>query len=386
MLDKKRILLIITFVIVFIIIMGYILFFNNDEGIKKIATTTREKLYNWKKKEVTTTSIKVYYSFKDDDLATVKDGEEDVYAENEWYDFLNAYSCTLDDCRTYGHNKEKGYVIIKDESYVIYDYRNDLYTNLSLPNIEYGDVFLLSYDDKDYGLAVSDATGKYAFYDLQRKTFTTEFKYDSISSSDLAGLTLGVFSASFKEGETLKYYLVNYECGKIEKESSVPLKSVGNKNNVYFYERYDLADGYEAVLYDGTLNELFNGEKKHSFGVSSSGNLAIKNNDNFSIYNKKGTLIKESKPYQEVFLIYDDYVIVKDNDDYLKVIDYDGNVEAKYRTLDDSNVFDKNLSSIRYLNGNKVIYLPVINTNTEEVSMYYYSVIDKSSGLFSIND
>lgn len=383
MIERKKIMMITLGT--FIMLIGLFTIYKNEKPKphkKNNQVTTVKKEEKWDVPSGSATLIKIYSSINND-IVTSKEESTDIYEGNSDYKYLTSYRCYLSDCKSFGFNNEKDYIIIRDDGYLIYDYKNNLAKKLNLPNADYNSVEFLTYEEKDYGLAISNIHEKYAFYDLEKQKFTTEFKYTNIFTNEKACLSKGAFIAVSLNADVPKYHVVNYNSDKIIRTSDTYIGSVGNGNNVYYYDNYEELNGYDAMFYNDKFS-LFLGDKRYLlFGVSKTGNLVVTDdNINFNIYNKKGVLIKKSKPYKEIFIILNDYVIVKDNDNYLKIIDYDGNVVAKFDYLSDDKTLDLDLSGLKKVDGKKIIYLVVTNTFENKDIIYYYTLDDKSSGEF----
>ena len=113
------------------------------------------------------------------------------------------------------------------------------------------------------------------------------------------------------------------------------------------------------------------------FSSTKSGNLVVRNSDeSFSIYTKEGILVKKSKNYKKVLLILNDYVIIKDTDDYLKIVNTDGSLLAKYAKLQDNSYLDMSLSGF-YKSGETLIYLFV--NKDDGIIRYSYNIKTKET-------
>ena len=83
-------------------------------------------------------------------------------------------------------------------------------------------------------------------------------------------------------------------------------------------------------------------------------------------------------------MLFNDYVVVIDNDDYLKLINYDGNVITKFCKITDGLVFNETLSTTEKLDNETIINLVVEDTTLDENSnekyiKYYYNIDTKEN-------
>lgn len=385
---KKRFVFLTILILITLLTIWLIVFLNGDKKNGKKNSTTKKttnKLAAWSSPKGLASKLKIYKSDVKNTLLTVKEGDYNQLVENEEYQLISNYDCTTSSCKSYGASTEMGYLIIKDGGYFVYNYEKNLAKKIAIPDAEYNTMEFLTYEGKVYGLAVSNINDLYAFYSMDLGKFTTDFNYTNIFNFDIACLIKGYFIAAASESGNLEeayYYLVDYQTGAIKRKSSSHLGSFGNGKHVYYYENHSFDNGYYAQLYNDDFNLLLDGKRYDMFAVSKAGNLVIKNDDNtFSVYNAKGTLIKTSKKYKQVMMVLNDYVMVTDNDDYLKLIDYDSNVIAKFTKMKDDYLFDNMTSGVYVSNNKKFIYADVRNLNSGEVRRYYYDLQTRDSGV-----
>lgn len=399
--EKKKnkkiwVVLIVLLLIVFCFVFLFISMSNDkkNENKKKENKKTTTKAKNddgWYTPNGTEAKINVYISLLDGYPSIIKDDEDSYFKSSNEHKILNSYSCVSKTCKSYGVNQSSDEVIIHDNGYVIYNYNKNKALKLKLPDALYNSVEFLSYENKNYGLAVSNINNLYAFYSFEEEIFTTDFKYTNIFTSEEAGLIEGNISVAVTPNDNYdasKYYIVSYEDGKVKKESNAYLGSFGNENHVYYYENFSEMDGYEAIIYNNSFKTILDEELYQLFAVTSSGNLIVKNKEEntFSTYTKDGKLIKKSKEYKEIGVVSNDYISVIDTDNYLKIVDVDGNVVAKFIKMTDNYIFHTMLSGWYKQNGKNGIYLVLENTDIEYGNKgsgleYYYIPKTKEKGI-----
>lgn len=362
MTDRKKTLISIlsSFLIVILIITN-----NKSLTMKKEKhgndnkTVKKEKI--WKKPEGNMSSIKIYLDY---DLNKIITSKEEI---NDNYKYLNEYKCLDSSCTALDYNINNNHIIIKDNDYVIYDYKTNLYKKIVNIDNDCLDVKLLYFENKDYGLALKDQTNNYAFYSFEENKVTTEYTYNDILTNEASYLNNCFIATTILDNKTT-YNIVNYNNNTIIGESDSKIKSIGNKN-VYYY----LEENERFKFYKDNFQEINGNDTYTLYGITSMGNLVVsKDNISFAIYNKNGKLIKESKPYKQIYAIIDKYIIVNDNDDELKIIDFDSNIIKKILPLNDS---------IDFVSGeykNNIIYIDIFNKLESKHIKYSYSLKDKT--------
>ena len=378
----KKLIFIIILVLVIFIIINTISIKKQNKGNKDEKNITKEDKEKWKISYGTSPGIMVYEN--ENLVTTIKEGET---SNLDGLSFKNTYKCVKEDCKVYDTYYNKKYVLIKDDGYLIYNYKNDLYKSIMLDNMDYNEVSFCAYNNKVYGLFVLNNNGLYAFYSLKDEAFTTDFLYSYINNDNNIIFTKNYFIGAIKSyDESLKYYIVNFKTGEKLIESDVMLGAFGNNKYVYYYKNYSNDLNIDAEIYDSNFNLMFDGKRYYDLGVSKAGNIAVSNYDSFSVYNKNGSLIKTSKNYKQIIIIFNDYVVLVDNDDYLKIVDYDGTVVAKFIKLTDNYVFHKESSKIIYKEDKTIINLMFENKDLQVgvkgyIVWCYYVLDNGNSGV-----
>lgn len=364
--NKKKILIILGIVITLSLVFSILFFAFNTKNDNKVSNNKKE---NKKVKEnwivPNGKNGKIYIYSNDDIVVGINDLEENYIKTDASYKVVASYDCISPECKSYGSYSNKNYIIIKDNDYYIYDYKKNKAMMLNLPRAYYNTVEFLGYEDKIYGISVSNINELYAYYSIEKKKFVTEFKYNGIDGYSNPIFANKKFVSNVLEGETHKYYVVDMNTGNELWETSDAIIPFGNKKSIYYAIPSSLEFYLNAKLYNKDY-KLINDNLYDSYGVSKDGNLAVSNKNNtFGLYNKKGEFIKTSKAYKQIGNIFNDYVSVVDSDNYLKLIDYDGNVVARFVKIEEKYFFHSELSYMKYENGENIIYLCVENTNVE---------------------
>ena len=362
MTDRKKTLISIlsSFLIVILIITN-----NKSLTMKKEKhkndNKTVKKERTWKKPEGNMSSIKIYLDY---DFNKVITSKEEI---NDNYKYLNEYKCLNSNCTVLDYNINNNHIIIKDEGYVIYDYKTNLYKKIANIDNYYLDVKLLYFENKDYGLALKNYTNNYAFYSFKENKVTTEYIYNDILTNEASYLNNCFIATTILDNKTT-YNIVNYNNNTIIGKSNNKIKSIGNKN-VYYY----LEENGHFKFYKDNFQEISENDTYALYGITNMGNLVVsRDNTSFAIYNKNGKLIKESKPYKQIYAIVDKYMIVNDNDNELKIIDFDSNVIKKILPLNDF---------IDFISGeykDETINIDIFNKLENKKIKYSYSLKNKT--------
>lgn len=391
---KKTKIIIIAILFVAVLVVLLALYFVNKPSKNKpkeeVSKTTITKVdtKNWFTPKGNVTTINFYSSGYYD--AAVKKGEDEsnYVLEDSIYKLKNTYKCTTADC-VYFTPLDGFSVIYDDAKYYYYDYENNKAKKISLEGT-FKDINILSYEGKIYGLVLTNDSNLKAFYSYDDEKVTIDYKYDYMETYNRFLLSKGMLIVGYtNEFSNYETYIVDYKTGDIKFDAEgANIGTVNNDNTVYYYKNYCETDCMEAKIYNENFKLLFDGEKYSLFDVSTSGNIAVASDGatSYSIYNKNGTLIKKSKEYKTVNLIVNGYIAVVDKDNYLKLIDFDGNVVAKFLELTDDYIFHSMISGWYTENDKNGIYLVVENKTIEYGTKgsgleYYYIPTTKEKGV-----
>ena len=366
------VILLLLFLLVFLILTH-----DNNTDKKVPITTTTKKI----KKEVWNTPYgnkgiaNIYYDEENKSL-TIENNEE----KNK---IKYTYKCSNSDCVIEKLYEELGYTLIYDGGYILYNYKDDLYMNIKLSVNDYKTVRLIYYDKIIYGYVITNNDNLSAVYNKKLERQVTDYKY-SLDYNNLYG-SPEVIDDNYILSDSSNYYLISLRTGKekytINKEE-YSLKSIGANNSVYYIKEYDntseICNKYLKPIIKGRYN---------NYGVNSKGNIIVDaKNNKYSIYNRKGTLIKTSKEYKKIIKIVNDYVIVLDNDNYLKIVDYDGRLLAKFIKYNNNLIINYELSGIYKKGEYERIRIIIEDTSKKQFSEYYYVPKTKKSGIIKLDN
>ena len=340
---------------------------NNDKPITKEAS-------KWYKPSGKETSLDVYVS--DSEVILFKP-EDDSSRIDDTFVKKNTYLCSNKDCGYYGIYKN--YVVINDGKYLIYNFNKNLALDLNLPEAVYNTIEICGYKNKLYGLSISNINDKYAYYSIIDNKFKTEFKYGFIYNDENVSFSKDLIIVSDYEENNIINTALDINTGKTKFSSKEPIYFFGNKKHFYLARNYAEGESINAEIYNEKLKLLFDGHKQNLFTTSTDGNLIVVNEDNtFSMYNFEGTFIKTSKKYKEIVMLYNDYIAVIDNDNYLKLVNFDGNVSAKFIMMEDKYTIYASLSGWKNVDNKTGIFIVLSDNNepfeSESHALYYYYI------------
>ena len=172
---------------------------------------------------------KVYIYGYEDIVVGITENEESYIKNDLNYKVIASYDCKEIDCKAYGSYYKKNYIIIKDDSYYIYNYKKNKALKLNLPDALYNTITFLGYVDEVYGLSISNINDLYSYYSLKEEKFITTFKYSMINNYENISFANNRFIASIYENNKEKYYVIDMKTGQELWQSDEPLVSFGNK-------------------------------------------------------------------------------------------------------------------------------------------------------------
>lgn len=385
---------VISIIIISSIIIMYIVFpknvsDNNDDDNYDVEEITNTDTKEWKTPDGTSNSIKFYSSGYYTNSVYQNEDDSFYTKEDSIYTLKATYKCTNYDCHAYSVIND--FVAIRDGSqYLYYDLSSNKSRVIDITGT-FNNISVMNYEDKIYGLVLSNSDGKQGFYSYDEERLTIDYIYSSINDYEqyMSILKDGyIIACNYAEGNDYgTYYVLDYKDGSVKfKSENASIKVISYENNTYYLKNYAI-NSTDAEIYDSNFKKVLDG-RYYQIGISNSGNIAVANSGDktFSIYNSKGTLIKTSKEYSEVSVIMNDYVAVIDTDNYLKLVDFDGNVVAKFLQMNSNYKLHTALSGWYTQQGKNGVYLVVENTDIAYGTIgsgleYYYTPKTKEKGV-----
>jgi hypothetical protein len=370
---------------------------DGDYYLYDYVKNSKEKLYiksDYNFANAATYNSKIYGLF----LSNYNEEAETYYSlsTKKSYKFDNVFNL---------YEKFGSYYIVDVDGYFLFDITNNSYTALPFSKDDYDNISPVLYKGKLYGyilheLNAKDSDDSYKFYSIKDDKITienlnyqmevgAEVLYNNIiNDNKLYNISTG----------KLIYDFSNKFIGKDEidgEESSYSVFAFGNGQNIYYLVNTSLFGSRSGYILDKSYNILFNGKEYDysNLGVTTTGDLIISNanedgeSQTFSIYSKSGEKLSNSKAYKEVLGVYESYVAVIDNDNYLKLINSDGSIVAKFVKWTNEMIFHPMLSGYYEYKDIAGIYLVVqdnsIASGFEDEGYgyeYYYDIQNKEKG------
>lgn len=316
-------------------------------------------------------------------------GEEE---KNKGY-IKYTYYCKSENCNGYHIIDEAPFAIIKDgRYYVIYNYNDNKFRYLNIKN-ELKNADILYYNNNIYGLVTADSDNKYKLYSLNTNTFVTENKYIDYENNSAAFIDNKFIGIYNPVQEDASYDIVDLTNGSVTSTingaytSTIKMVSKGNNNVFYLIPR--VVGDYDGIAYD-LYNSSFNLIKTTNYGFLEilNDNAVIKTSKNeFATIDSNGSVVKKSNNYKEIIMLCKDYVFVVDNDNYIKIVDYNDKFISRITEYVDSYYFHTELSGWNTKDGKDVLYLVIEDTDLmdDEIGKsieYYYNpstkIVDKN--------
>ena len=334
--------------------------------VKENATT--EDLYLKVKNIVFKTPTKKYYSLAEQEVKfSIKSQKYYIYRYNNDNDAINVYDQKIDNeyqtyvgeyiCKTknceYAYSSTKNYVLFKDSSYLAYNYKTGETTDLSQFD-SYEDLELVG-DKELYGVIMhqdGETYYKTGYYSIKKNKY-------------IIPMTKNLLMFVNKN----YIYVDEEESGKFIDFNGVEfVPSASDMERIEGTDFYYLTGfaGMDAITYyfynkDG--KKLFKGEGyTESFSsivaASKAGNLLLNKGSKFYEYDIDEKVVYESSSY-EALEFADEYIIVLDKDNTLRIIDERENEIANFGKLPKDAYVHWALSGSWDDNGKEGVYIVV---------------------------
>ena len=398
----KLILKIILFILIVILafLIGY--FLKNLGASNKNDIITEENIdsltdIDWRTPKGTKGEVGIYQAVESKALfIDTKDEYNEWIHDEKNYKKKYTYKCNKEDCKGQNIYEYLNYAVIKDGNYVLYDYVNNKYKKIEIDEKNIDEVILLYNAKKIYGYALKNTDGKVAIYNIEKNKTITDFKYTSYFYNDNPELIDGNLLVIDDNNQ----YVLDFNSGK-EKltfnkwddenlENTFMIQAIGNNDYVYYVKNYGMEINNSEIC-DKNFNNIIDG-KYEQYGVLSNGNFIVKMTDTtFGEYNKNGKLINKSKEYKKVISIGYDYIGIIDNDNYLKIIDKNEKVLAKFIEITDKHYIHEFISGWYKAEGKEGLYLVVEDENIPIGTLgrgveYFYDIKSKKTGKIELTE
>ncbi len=302
---------------------------------------------------------------------------------------VGTVTCKTDNCKYI--NAYDKYALIKEDKYYLYNYENN--------EIEFGPFdmesdekyvsHMISYSNKLYGILYKDSNNN--LYNVELGKTFKDIKGEIVLPTMSLDTTLMYKYGYIITKNSNQYDFISLKTGKVGftvKENISSLIEDSKSKVVYILAYKSSIDSFKVYNSNGKL--LFDGNEFNMISIIDDG-LIVANKTKFDVYDSKLKLKFSSKKYNNVFAIYNNYILVLD-DKKLELLNSSGKVLATF--IDDwsSNRYEfyTNLSGIKTKNNKYGIYLYVIDNDIldekENEIEYYYIFDTKEFGKTESND
>ena len=252
---------------------------------------------------------------------------------------VGTITCSSSDCE-FINGYDKYSIILENNEYYIYNHELDEleFGPFSVDNGSYYNNILFD-NNTLYGVYYNNQNSS-NIYNISKhkiiKNIKGKYVYDNMafSTSILYKYNLVVF-------ENNNYYnFINLNTGNV---SFTTGKNIGifledSKNKIVYITCFDEGDESEFVVYSSKGKLLFDGKKFNNIKLVTAG-LLVSNSNKFYVYDEKLNIKVESNHYDKIINIYDNYIIVVD-DDILKAVDFNN------KQLNEFDNWDMDYSSV----------------------------------------
>ncbi len=369
----------------------------NNKNVNSTTTMTKKEKVVWSTPTGNNGTINIYYDSLNNKLLIPDNKElDDALSTDKNYKLKYVYKCSNSDCKSIGIYEDLGYVLINDGGYILYNYKNDLFSKININETGYKSIKPIYFSKKIYGYLLINEDNTIALYNNVLNKIITDYKYKLNSTYDYSFSPEIIDNNYIMLDDNNTYHLIDFKTGKEKHTNNIQdyeLSAVCENGNVYYIKKY-VNEISHVEICNRNLKPIIKG-KYTNYSINSKGNVIVETKDNkYSIYNKKGTLIKTSKEYIRLYNIVNDYIIVLDSDNYIKIVDYDGRVLAKFIKNSDNIVVHNEISGIRKKGASSQVFVIIENAELEEgvvgkYTEYYYDSKTKKSDsikLYNIDD
>ncbi len=321
-----------------------------------------------------------------------EEGKSCMWEKQKVSNVQDTYTCLLKDCELYEYDPiTKQSVIREGTNYYLYYHQTKEEKILDIDNTEINQVRFITYEGKNYGLSIGSSKTGYAVYSIEGDKMLTDYIFPgTVSVNRYKGeIVYTALTYNKSNGASVPTLHVFDFHTKNEIKTVVGL----GKYNVYQNEGNSLyiggfpgrADVYSYRVLDDELNST--SSIYSDFGANSDSTITLYegNSKQFKVINCQQQTVYTSKEYEEVYGVFKDYVLVRDNNS-LKLIDNRGKEIANFLELANNYVVDFINSGWSEENRKYGIYILVYDESVSpdkkgSILKYYYIPATKEKGM-----
>lgn len=286
-------------------------------------------------------------------------------------ELVGSITCETDKCKEI-FIFEQYAIIFEKEKYYLYDYVNNT-MEFGPFDINNKEESILTLENKLYGIIYYENNIK-NIYSIESSKTLKNIKGDLLTDTlDLNPAMIYKYGYAIFLNNNI-YEFINLNSGNISYSIDGELNSfIEDKNNNIVYITTRNKNNKKITIYNSNGKKLFDGKEFNYMNLSNN-NLIVADDNSFYIYDSKLKLKLNSKEYEKVLKIYDDFAIVIDNG-YLEIVDMNDNILATFDLEWDSTKYTLNYD----LSGkdNNKIYLSVYDVINNKTYKYSYLLSTK---------
>lgn len=294
------------------------------------------------------------------------------YSNSSNYPLVGTITCKTEEC-IFIEAFDK-YVLIEEEGFnYLYDYTND---SISFgPFKTSSTIDYLIRDNYLYGIYYQE-DGKNNIYNPSTGKILKDIKGELLYSNMNVDTTL-MYKYNYvilKNKGTNEF--VNLKTGNVSYSIKGTLRNIKEDQNKKIVYITSYTNNYNKFkIYNSNGKSLFDGQEYSNFIIGTN-NLLVSNNTNFRVYDKDLNIKTNSKTYDQILGLFEDFIVaVKEND--LLILDIDDKVLATYEDEYTTSYTLDNMSSGWADNNKTTICLMFENNKTK----YYYNVNTKETDI-----
>ena len=343
--NKKKSFKIIISLVLVVVVLSALLFaflymkqyFNNNNKewfTPSPINSTKLYIYRWK--------INNY------DISVSKNKLSKQEIEDSKIEEVGVYNAKTDNLEYYTHDEDV--IVLKDgNEYYLYNYNTNKAKQLFFEDENIINVEIISNDVGPVGLIshIDNETIYFKYYSLKNNKYIYDFDYSyeqSVGNTTYVSYNklleqkenkyiyeVGVFNTNTEQKEMMENFEIN------EEEAAYFYKVFANEeNNIKYWVLCEIS-GKAKNVYNAEKNRILENIGSIEYDVGNE-NIAVSSKDNnyFSVYNQKGELVKKSKEYEEVYTIVENYAIVLDKEQNLKLVDFNDNLVEQLMKWDEN--------------------------------------------------
>jgi len=282
------------------------------------------------------------------------------------------------------------YVLVKEkDKYYLYDYENNI-LEYGPFNINLNENNLLTYNNKLYGVVYIEENTTNIYSLASNKELKNIKGFLLTSEEGFSPSIMYKYGYVIFDNNGISNF-INLNTGNISYSINGILNSFIEdiKNNIVYITTYN-SQNKKITIYNSNGKKLFNGKEFNNIKLVD-GNLIVSDDTKYYVYDSNLKLKLTSKTYDNILGLYDDFVVIVDNNN-LEIVNLNDQILATFDLKWDNlkYKFHASLSGRQTVNNKNGIYLviedkSISNGTSGKVLKYYYIPNTKEIGVIKLN-